>query len=225
MATVQALLDDVSLRYRHTFINAQVIVWMNEAQTDLFEVLEIDSTPYSFETVEDQFLYPIDTGIDIDRIKVITIQINDATTPTFQELPFKRNDNNQYVSESDYWYTIIEDNFYVNVPGGAVDDRFVYIYLDTAATAISASSLGVSPATPTRYQELLKLGTLVRVAGARKDIDMRNNYAAEYEEKIDDLMWKMKMNEPEFIQPVDVMPRSRRNRNGRVVEYVTLASD
>lgn len=211
MSTIQQLLDDINLRYRNTFTPAQKIVWMNDVQNDLFEVLEIESVPYGFDTVKSQFIYPIDPEIDIDRIKVMTIQVDDATTPSFEELPYKRNDNNQYANEWDYWYSLVENNFYINIPGGAVNNRAVYIYLDSAATEISVDSLNIEPATPKRYQELLKLGTLKRIAAARKDTLMRNNYDAEYQEKLDDVQWKMKMAEPEWITPIDVLPKSSRN--------------
>lgn len=205
MAIISALLADIKLRYRHTFTDAQVVVWMNDEQTELFEILEIDSIPYAFNTVVDQFLYPLDDGIDIDRIKELSIQVNDSSPPEFYPLPFQRMTDD--VNISDYWYTLIERNFYINVPSGTVDDRVVYVYLDTGATAIDPLVLSVEPATPARYQELLKLGTLKCVAAARKDTLMQNNYDSTYQEKIADVQWKMKMETPEFETPVDVMPR------------------
>lgn len=213
MATIQALLDDINLRYRNPFTSAQKIVWMNDEQTELFEILEIDSVPYGFNTVLNKFLYPIDTEIDVDRIKQITIQIN-ATE--FVDLPFKRTTDE--VNIEDYWYTLVERNFYINVPSGAVNDRAVYIYLDSQPVDISVGALNVEPAIPKRYQEILKFGVLKRIAAARKDVIMANNYDATYQEMILDVEWKMKMNTPEFNTPVDVMPRNNRsqyNNNSR----------
>jgi hypothetical protein len=212
MATIQELLTDIDLRYRNTFTTAQKIVWMNEEQTDLFEIFEIDSPPYNFTLVADTYFYPIPAGVDIDKIKTIAIQIDDAAEPNFDELPFKRNDDRQFVSESEYWYTIVEDNFYINVPGDIVTGRNVYVYFDSAPTEISSSSVDVEPSTPKRYQEILKLGTLERICAARKDIAMKNNFANEKEAKIADVEWRMKMSEPEWITPADYLPNAGRNR-------------
>ncbi|MNW14682.1 hypothetical protein D3C71_2129710 [compost metagenome] len=60
---------------------------------------------------------------------------------------------------------------------------------------------------------------------ARKDTMMYNNYSADYEQKIADLEWKMKANEPEWRAPVNVMPSRNRSRTGRRVEFVTLKTD
>ncbi len=216
MATIQGLLDDINLRYRNTFTTPQKIVWMNDEQSELFETLEIDSVPYGFDTIIDQFLYPIDAEIDVDRIKQLTIQINDTD---FVDLPFKRTTDE--VNESDYWYTLIERNFYINVPGGTISDRAVYIYLDSQPVPISASALTIEPSIPLRYQEILKLGVLKRIAMARKDVIMANNYDATYQQMILDMEWKMKMNTPEFPTAIDVMPRRSRYRNGRSPVVIT----
>lgn len=220
MATIQQILDDIKLRYRHTFTTDQVIVWANEEQRELFEILELDSVPFSFSTVAGQYLYPIPLGVEKDRIKVMTYQIN-ATTD-FIEIPFRENDNNQYVSESDYWYTILENNFYLNIPSVPLDNRTIYIYLDQQPEAISSVNLNVEPAVPVRYQEILKLGVLERIAAARKDVAMKNNYAADKQEKIFELDIKMKQQVPEFHTPIDTLPRLHRNRTGRHVQYVTI---
>ncbi len=219
MPTIQQMLNDVDLLYRNTFTTAQKIVWFNEEQRELFEIFEIDSSPYSFDLVADQYLYPIPSGVEIEKIKVMTIQINDATTPDFQEIPFKPNDNRELADESDTWYTIVEDNFYINVPN-IIAGRSVYIYLDESTTDAVSTNLGVEPATPTKYQKLLKLRLLKRIAQARKDVIMANNYNAEVETMEADFLWQMKMNEPEFRQPIDTMPRPSRERSQQKVIFL-----
>lgn len=217
MATIQQLLDDVSLRYRHSFTTAQVLVWMNEEQEELFQIFEIDSPPYAFTLVADQYLYPIPDGVDIDRIKVINVQVNDNTDPTFEQLNFRRNDDYVDTWSSTYWYTIIEDNFFIHLPSDSMyaSTRYVYIYCDSQPTVITSSNLSVEPSVPLRYQEILKLGTLERIAAARKDLDMKSNFYNDKQEKIIDMEWRMRMQEPEWISPTDVMPRP----NGRYQNY------
>lgn len=207
MASIQNLLNDIDLRYKNTFTTDQKLVWMNEEQRELFETLEVDSVPFSFSLVADQYLYPIPNGVEKDRIKVMTIQVNDQTPASFEEIPFIENNNNREAFEDQYWYTIVENNFYINTPSTPVDGRLIYIYLDAQPEDLSSTALNIEPSVPIRYQELLKLGTLKRIAAARKDTQMYNNYDAEYQQKIADLEWKMKMQEPEFITPTSTLPR------------------
>jgi hypothetical protein len=213
MSSIQQLIVDIDLRYRNTFSVAQKLVWMNEEQRELFEILELDSVPFSFSTVAGMYLYPIPDGVEIDKIKVMTIQVNDAED--FTEIVFVENDNRQYAPYGSYWYTILEDNFYINVPGAPLDDRLIYIYCDQEPEDMVSTSLGVEPAVPVRYQELLKLGTLKRIAMARKDAGMFAAYKEDYEHKISELEWKMKMQEPELRTPIDMLPRANRYRRGR----------
>lgn len=218
MATIQGLLDDINLRYRNTFTTDQKLVWMNEEQRELFETLELDSVPFSFPTVASQYLYPIPDGVEKDRIKVITYQVNDTD---FTEVPFMENDNRQFVYQNSLFYTILEDNFYFNIPMVPIDDRIIYIYLDSQPEDISSTALSVEPAVPKRYQELLKLGTLKRIASARKDVIMYNNYETDYQTKLLDLEVKMALQVPEYHKPIDMLPRKNRHRNGRRPVVIT----
>lgn len=210
MATIQLLLDDIDLRYRNTFTVSQKLVWMNEEQRELFETLELDSVPFSFSTIAGQYLYPIPNGVEKDRIKVITYQIN---TTDYVEVPFKENDNNQFASGNELFYTILENNFYFNIPTVPIDNRTIYIYLDSQPEDISSTVLNVEPSVPKRYQELLKLGTLKRIAAARKDGIMYNNYDSDYQNKVLDMEMKMALQVPEYHSPIDMMPRRNRHRN------------
>lgn len=214
MATIQALLNDINLRYRNTFTTDQLIVWMNEEQEELFQIFELDSAPYAFTLLRDETdnpvkFYPIPDGVDIDRIKVISVQINDDPEPTFQEIHFKRNDDYISTQYEGYWYTIVENNLFIYLSSDTmyVNTRYVYIYCDTQPTVITSSNLNLEPSVPLRYQEILKLGTLKRIALARKDDVWASNYDASREEKIADMEWRMKMSEPEFVSPADANPK------------------
>lgn len=224
MASSQLILNDVDLRYRNTYTTAQKLVWMNEEVNELFEILEIDSPPVNFPLQTNVQFYPIPDNVDIDRIKTISIQVNDGSdTPDFRQLPFRMNDDNSYTYGTDLYYTIVGDSFFI--PNGTVDDRQIYIYMDSQPTEITLDNLNSEPPVPKRYQELLKLGLLKRIAAARKDTLMRNNYDSEYQEKIFELEMKMKQSEPEFRAPIDTLPRRNRTRSGRRAEFVTLKTD
>ncbi|MEO3947622.1 hypothetical protein [Gorillibacterium sp. CAU 1737] len=215
MSIVQTLLADIKLRYRHTFTDAQVLVWMNEEKRELYEILQKDSSPYALQTLEGVSFYPLPEIDEIEKIKVVTLQVNDQPQARFQEVPFKRNDDNVDAYVGTLWYTIINDGMYINIPGGAKDDRYIYIYCDESSEDILAvtDDSGI----PKKWEEVLKLGTLKRIALARKDIEMSNNYDLERESKIADFEWQMKMSEPEFVTPVSTLPR--RPRRGTTQTY------
>mgnify|MGYP007112202910 CR=1 FL=1 len=198
------ILADINLRYRNTFTNAQKLVWLNEEQRELFDILEIDSPPYAFKTVADQKLYPFPDDFDVTKIKVVTYQMNDSND--FQEVPVLRNDDNQFIDISDLWYLIVSDTFLLNVPGGVPADRTVYIYCDADPTEVTEATMDLEPDLPTKYHEILKLGVLERIASARKDVVMKNNYAVDKQEKVDNIIWESKLQEPEWTTPIDVMP-------------------
>ena len=142
MPSAQAILDDIDLRYRNTFTTANKLVWFNEEQRELFDVLELDSAPYTFTTTADENFYPLSSGFDVTKIKVVTYQMEDTDDPNYIEIPFKRNDDNQY-SGSSIWYTIIADAFYLHVDDSVPADRNVYIYCDSDPDEHPASHDGV----------------------------------------------------------------------------------
>lgn len=207
MPTSQEILNDVDLRYRNTFTPSQKLVWFNEEQRELFDILEIDSPPYGFQTVAGQNYYPIPDGLDVQKIKVVTYQIQDGPDSKFDEIHFYRNDDYKNAPYSGAWFTIISDLFYLHVGGGVPDGRTVYIFCDAEPTEVTLENLHLLPDLPVKYHEILKLGILKRIAQARKDVVFQNNYDASREQKIADEMWQKKLNEPEWVTPADVMPR------------------
>lgn len=213
MPKIQDIFSDVLLRYRHTYNNDQLIVWYNEIMDSIYEELEIDSEPYGFQLVTDQNYYPIPTGVDVNKIKVMTIQINDGDPPAFHEIPFYRNDNNQMANVSGVWCTIIGDNFYINA--SIVQDRMVLIFQDRTPIQATVGDLGNESELPYKYQGLLKLRLLQRIAEARKDVTFSNNFKVLADEMEEDFVWSKKMNEPEFSNAVDMMPLQGRYRHYR----------
>lgn len=207
MSTVTQILSDIDLRYRNTFTVDQKLVWLNEEQRELFDVLELDSPPYAFTTVADSNEYPFPQDFDVSKIKTVTYQFNDAAHPDYVELDFIRNDDDQYAPIGP-WYTIVSNAMFLFVPDGVPADRTVYIYCDSDPDIVTVNTLNVPPSLPNKFQELLKLGTLKRIAAARKDVQMQNNYSNDYEQKIADILWEKKLSEPEWIQPIDTQPKA-----------------
>lgn len=200
------LLTDIDLRYRNSFTVGQKCVWMNDEQNDIFTQFKIDIGPVNFPLITGVYFYSLPSTIEyVEQIRAATIQINDdEDNPVFIPLPYRRNGVG-VLGDLDYWYTLNgQGSVYINIPAIDVDDRQVYFYLDGAADPIVDGNSPVS--VPTKYLEILKLGTLTRIAAARKDIVMRNNFDLERQEKIADMVWTTYTNQPEFVRPVNTLP-------------------
>lgn len=210
--TAGDLLTDIDLRYRNSFTAPQKCVWMNDEQNEIFNMFKIEAAPVTIQLVADSrfYLKPLEIKY-LDQIKTATIQINNQTTPTFIELPFVSNNDNE-VADNGYWYTFVgPDKIFINIPEAQdVAGYNVHFFIDSYAAAIVTSTDEV--AVPDRYIEILKLGVLKRIAAARKDIVMQNNYDAERANIIADVSWTAMIQEPEWVQPADTLPRSGRNR-------------
>lgn len=206
MSTSQQILNDVNLRYRNTFTTEQKLVWFNEEMRELFEVLEIDSPPYAFLTVEGENYYPFPQDFDTSKIKTVTFQNDDTPNPEFIEIDFFRNDD-RVTTPSGPWYTIVSDSFYLYVPNKVPGNRTVYIFCDLEPTEVTLQNIHSPPDLPKKYHEILKLGILKRIAMARKDVKMYNNYTLDYEEKITNVLWDRKQKEPEWATVLDVQPK------------------
>lgn len=211
MPTSTDILNDVDLRYRNTFTVSQKLVWFNEEQRELFDILEIDSPPYTFQTVAGENFYPFPEGFDITKIKVVTYQNQDTPEPDYDEIHFKRNDDYQDAEYGSVWYTVTSDAMYLYVPDGVIDGRNVYVYCDSDPTEVTTANVSSSPDLPVRYHEVLKLGILKRITAARQDLEMNAYFGTTYEQKISDFMWGQKLKEPEWFGPIDNQPRIESN--------------
>ncbi|MCP1134330.1 hypothetical protein NKT34_13580 [Paenibacillus polysaccharolyticus] len=209
-------MSDINLRYRNAFTNAQKLVWFNEEQRELFDCLELNSPPYAFTTVDGINIYPFPDEFDTSKINVVSMQINTSSpSPTFVEVPSKYNDDNVFAPRG-VWYTVVSNTMFLYYPNTMPGNMVVYVYCDASPTDVTEATMDLEPDLPTKYQEILKIGVLKRIAGARKDIVMRNNFDAEYQEKIADVLWARKLEEPEWAQPTSTQ-KFRSHNNGYII--------
>lgn len=207
MTTYNDILKDVKVRYRHTFTDDRIMVWLNESIREIYEVMELDSIPYLIQTIWHEHFYNLPDNMDVTKIKTVTCQLNDQSE-VYTEIPFMRVDDMQFADVNTHWYSIVGGMFYVNIPSEILDNTPILIFCDSFIDTITVDNLNDPVALPTKYQEILKLGILERIAAARKDIVMKNNYSVEKEEKITEYAWQTKLAEPEWTRPIDVMPRA-----------------
>ncbi|MNW54542.1 hypothetical protein D3C74_321470 [compost metagenome] len=173
---------------------------MNDEQNDIFNTFKIERDPVPVQLVTGSKLYIRPTEIKyIDQVRAATIQMNDSGTNEYVDLPYRRNFNDV---EADLfpWYTFLgTDKIYINIPNTDVTGRFAYFFIDAYADPIEDGDSVLS--IPDKYLEILKYGVLRRIAEARKDVVMANNYSNSREELINEMLWTEVTNEPEWIQP------------------------
>ena len=205
------LLPDINLRYRNTFTDVQKYGWMNDEQNDIFNIFKIERDPVPVPLVTGSKLYMRPPEIKyIDQVRAATIQVDSVkNNPHFVDLPYYR-DFNKVRADDAPWYTFLgSDKIYINVPNTDVTGRVVYFFLDATPDPIVDGNSKI--AVPDKYLEVLKYGVLRRIAEARKDIVMVNNYTASREELINDLLWTEVINEPEWVQPTPTLWYKNRN--------------
>ncbi|WP_339283666.1 hypothetical protein [Paenibacillus sp. FSL R5-0486] len=210
------LLADINLRYRNTFTEAQKLVWMNDEQNDIFQSFKIESDPVPVPLVTGSKLYLRPPEIKyIEQVRAATMQLNSSgNDPAFVDLPFRRNMNDVGANFAP-WYTFLgSDKMYINLPNTDMTDCIAYFFIDAYATPITAGTSVLS--LPDKYMEIMKYGVLRRIAEARKDIVMVNNYTGSRDEIIDNMLWTEVTNEPEWVVPTSTQ-KFRSHSNGYII--------
>lgn len=198
------LIKDIRVRYRNTFDDAQLLVWLNESMNEIYQTIELDSIPYLVQTIYHEHFYNLPPNMDVTKIKTVTGRINNSDA--YIEIPFVRVDDMQFSSPETHWYSIVGQMFYINVPGEILDNTPFLIFCDAFVDDVTTDQIEDIVQLPAKYHEILKLGVLERIAAARKDVTMKGNYSADKQEKIDDFAWQTKLAEPEWTKPIDAMP-------------------
>lgn len=216
MPTVQQLLNDIDVRYKNGYTDAEKIFWMNQVQKQIYQRVPHESPPYAFVTVADQAFYALPTDCDLRGIKQVTLQIDNDTTAgdkDFIKLPYKRKDEPADTYER--FYSLVERNLFLNpMPDTNTADRDVYLYYDKKPTDLTTTTQ--TPDLDENFHELLIYGTLERVTGARKDSTMKSNYANDFNILFAQYEQMYQPNFPEYVTTRDVLPKRGRKRKSVV---------
>lgn len=200
---VTDLLADVDARYRNTFTQDQKIFWMNLVQRDIFRMLHHEPIVYLFQTVANQTNYPLPLDCQINAITSLEMETY-LGSGIFKPLSFYQDKD---VQDGQY-YSIDQVQIFLyptpDTTNAGTKLNLYYIKYPADLTASSTPDLDVN------FHELLILGTLERVAGARKDAVMKNNYQSDFQNLLDDFQFLSILSEPEMTGPTDTLPRIRR---------------
>lgn len=210
------LLADINLRYRNTFTEAQKLVWMNDEQNDIFQSFKIESDPVPVPLVTGSKLYLRPPEIKyIEQVRAATMQLNSSgNDPAFVDLPFRRNMNDVGANFAPFYTFLGPDKMYINLPNTDMTDCIAYFFIDGYAEPIVDGNTVLS--LPDKYMEIMKYGVLRRIAEARKDIVMVNNYTGSRDEIIDNMLWSEVTNEPEWVVPTSTQ-KFRSHSNGYII--------
>lgn len=207
MSTVQALLDDINLRYRNTFTTDQLVKWMDMVQRQIFQDVKHEAPPYNFTTLSGVQSYGLPNDCDPMGVKVISIETKTGSGK-YNPLDFIRFGSNELVSDRQEFYTIVTGGLFLSpAPTDQTAGRNVFVYYNKRPAAISSSDLMMIPDLNEDYHELLVWGTLERIAAARKDSDSKTNYANEFTALYQKYRDQYDNEQPEYNVTKDKLPR------------------
>ncbi|XEC97049.1 hypothetical protein AB6A23_11190 [Paenibacillus tarimensis] len=172
---VGEIITRIRLEIDNDLTDAQIIGRMNELQKRLFRKLKFPEKIYKFTTTEISY-YALPADCPEDRIRCVVIDDIEYTkvSPEVQNPP-------------PYFCTAFLGSLYINtnplktettIPAG----KDAYLYYRNRPVALGLSDLNAVPTLPEDYHELFVYDAAAWIAGGiQRDIDMKNNFQAEYD--------------------------------------------
>lgn len=161
----------------HDLTNEQLLGQMNELTKKLFRKFPLPDAIYKFETTEIPY-YSLPDDCSEDRIRCVVIDDVEyiKLTPEIQFPP-------------SCFVTVFAGSLFVSPnPVG----RDAYMYYGQRPVALSASDLNAIPNFPEDYHDLYVYDTAAWVASIQRDVDMKNNFSAEYDDILKDAIRDLK---------------------------------
>jgi hypothetical protein len=153
----------------NTISAAEKVRWLNQVQRQLFRDYPLPESVYRFDTVAGVAIYPLPDDCPEDRITKITVG--------GYYYPFQA-----YSEEAgSYFWTIVAGQLMI-YPTPETSGTEILIYCAPRPNELSESNLNAVPNFPEDYHELLVYGLAKRIAQARQDVALVNNFEADYQE-------------------------------------------
>ncbi|WP_217597290.1 hypothetical protein [Cohnella sp. GbtcB17] len=174
---VSEILDRVKLLIDHDLTPAQVIANMNELTKKLFRKFPLPDAVCKFPTTATPY-YSLPDDCSEDRIRVVTIDGVDYTkvAPETQTPPAN-------------FCTVFSGALFIspNCVG-----KVAYLYYRPRPDGLTASNMSTEPAFYPDYHDLYVYDAAKWIAGIQRDVDLRNNFQAEYDELLKDATKQLK---------------------------------
>lgn len=225
MRTVQQLLDEIDITYRNTYTVDQKVRWMNTVQNQIFQIVPKESPPYVFTTIADFAFYALPEDCDRFGIKQVTIE-RGVGNEKYDALPYISLESNQEVSTGSRFYSVLQNNLFINpMPTAQDEGKKVYILYNHRPAELTSANTSAVPEIEGDFDELLILGCLERIARARGEIEDKNNFAADYNVLFSQYRDMYKLRQPEYYTVNDNLPRRRGAFYGSKWKRDSIAAD
>jgi hypothetical protein len=166
--TLQEILDDVDGRVANAVATSQKVKWINQIQRQLFREYPLPEAVDKFSTVSGVQFYPMPDKCVEGRITHLTVNgVEYLYQAHFEE------------AKSKFWTIVAGQIMLYPIPDGAYD---VLVYYKPRHNELSETRLTEIPNFPEDYHELLVLGCAKRVAQVQRDVDLANNFEADFRE-------------------------------------------
>lgn len=161
------LLERVRLEIDNDLTDAQIVGRFNELSKRLFRKFVLPETIYGFTTVEIPY-YDLPDDCSEDRIRCVVIDDLEylKVTPEIQSPP-------------SHFCTAFDGALFINPAPAAGKDA--YIYYRSRPITIDTNDLDAVPNFPEDYHELYVYDAAAWIAGIQRDVDMKNNFQADYD--------------------------------------------
>lgn len=213
MPTIQQIIDDAKNRYRHTYLENVIIGWLDTVHIKMWKIIPRDALPVVI-ILNGSGMYALPPGVQRRHIKRVTMgpQAGPFITLSYEDI---NEDQAIGYSVSGDFITLTEPKQpIVGVPITYI----LFIYFDKVIpTSLVGLAKTAKPEIDETFHEALTVGLLEMIAGARKDIKMKNNYASEFNALIGNFMLEAMDNDPEYPSCRDDLPRRAGFFNGRTM--------
>ena len=168
--TVGEIIADADERIPNTISESRKISWLNEIQQQLFRKVNFPPQVEKLTAIAGQVLYPLPDYCPADRIKRVVVIAAGVST----EYVYKPFDD---VVKGSFYY-LINDSI-IGLYPVPIGGEEVLIYFSKRPSSLSSSSV---PELPKEYHEIFTVALCARIAKVQRDVELANNYSADYEE-------------------------------------------
>jgi len=164
------IIDDIKVRYPNGYSDDQLIKWINQSVEENWEDLALDDVWFTTLNA-DQQTYTLPDSIDFSGIIAVFVdekELKAQSIPDFKAI-------NTYFKEIEGQITITPK------PIGGEQMTIYYLHKPEKVTA-AEDDLKVRP----QFVEIIKNNIFIIIAKAAKEVDLANNYVADFNAALED---------------------------------------
>lgn len=167
--TLNDIITEADLLVPNAFNTATKVGWLNEINTEFFEVVKIPNYAL-FNTIAATATYTL-TGA-IRGKNIARVQVGTTLYPSFLYEVVSPGTNYHLFNDSTLALTL------ESIPSSVLKGSVKYFI--TATTTFVSGTLTANPDAPTEYHWIYVLGLCAKIAKAIPDVTLSNNYTADY---------------------------------------------